>query len=129
MQHNPLRSRPPFIIAPRPNGPTKAEKVAIWNAQNGLCPACGKPVAMEGLGVEYDHHIPRAISGDDSLGNLFALHRACHAEKTNQHDKARIAKTMRQEKMTRPKVEKASGFRKHPTLYRGVDGQLKERRK
>lgn len=127
--HNPLRSRPPVIIAPRPNGPTKAQKVVIWNAQNGICPRCGKPVPLEGLGVEYDHDIPREISNDDSLGNLFALHVACHSEKTNTQDKPRIAKTHRQEKLTRPKVQKASGFRKHPTLYRGVDGQLKERRK
>jgi hypothetical protein len=124
--HNPLMSRERVVVPPRPDLSRK-QKVAVWNAQNGICPRCLKPVPLEGLGVEYDHDVPREISADDSLGNLFAMHTACHSEKTRTADAPAIAKTRRQEGMTRPKVQKPSGFRKGP-FYRGVDGQVRERR-
>lgn len=116
--HNPLRSRPPVVIPPRPDL-TKRQKVAIWNAQKGLCPRCLKPVPLEGLGVQYDHDVPREISADDSLGNLFALHTACHGEKTATEDAPTIAKTHRQEKLTRAKERKPGGFKG----WRGFDGR------
>jgi 5-methylcytosine-specific restriction endonuclease McrA len=99
------------VIVPRRGFLSKAAKVAIWNAQNGICPRCLKPVPQEGLGVQYDHDVPREISADDSLGNLFALHTACHAEKTAKEDAPTIAKTHRQEKLTRPKERNPGGFK------------------
>jgi 5-methylcytosine-specific restriction endonuclease McrA len=109
---NPLRTRDAVEIGDRPK-PTKAQKVTAWNAANGLCWWCGKPVAMDGLDVEWDHKDPRALSGNDTADNLAPLHVRCHDAKTygKTGDIARVAKAKRQEKLTRPKVRKASGFR------------------
>jgi 5-methylcytosine-specific restriction endonuclease McrA len=106
---NPLCTRPRVVIPPR-KAPTKAEKVAAWNAVNGLCELCGKPVALEGLDVEYDHRDMREITGDDTVDNLRPTHVQCHRDKTSEHDAPLIAKVRRQEALTRPKVKKAGGF-------------------
>lgn len=124
--HNPLRSRP-LVIVPDRKAPTKAQKVAAWNRENGLCYLCGKPVALEGAGVEYDHRDGRAVSLDDSTANLYPVHPVCHGPKTAKIDTPRAAKTKRMESLTRAKVQKPGGFRKGP-LYRGLDGQVRERR-
>lgn len=121
MTHNPLRSRPPVIVPPR-GALTKTQKVTIWNREGGICPRCLKPVALEGLGVQYDHDVPRELSADDSLGNLYAMHTECHGEKTTREDRPRIDKAHRQEKLTRPKERKPGGFRQHPTLKRTLSG-------
>lgn len=114
MALNPLRSREPVEISDR-KAPTRAQKVAAYNASNGLCEWCGKPVAPDGPDVQWDHDNPRAISGDDSAGNLRPLHIRCHHEKTfgKDGDIARVAKVKRQAKLTAPKVRKPGGFRGH----------------
>lgn len=122
MTINPLRSRPRVEIPDRPKL-SKREKAAIWNAQNGLCPRCLKPVAFAGLDVQYDHDDPREISGDDSQANLVALHTWCHADKTSSEDRPRITKAHRQEKLTRPKERKRGGFRQ----WRRFDGSIVKR--
>ena len=119
MTHNPLMSRERVIVPPR-KPPTKAAKVAAWNAANGLCALCGKPVALEGLGVEYDHELMRSVSADDSVENLRPTHSRCHAEKTAKHDAPLMAKVRGQEKLTRAKVEKRGGFRS----WRKFDGTI-----
>lgn len=108
MTINPMRSREPVEVPERPR-PTKPQKTAAWNRENGLCRWCGKPVARDGIGVEWDHWIARANSADDSTDNLVPLHPACHAAKTNgpEGDIARAAHAKRQEKLTRPKERKA----------------------
>lgn len=123
MTINPLMTRERVVVPDRP-ALTKAQKVAIWNSQNGLCPRCLKPVPLEGQTVQYDHDVPRELSADDSLGNLFAMHTRCHADKTQTEDRPRITKAHRQEKLTRPKVQKRHGLNKHPTLKRGFDGKV-----
>lgn len=110
MTINPLNTRERVVIPPR-KAPTRKEKIAAWNAANGICHLCGKPVALEGAGIEYDHEEMREIRGDDSIANLRPMHQRCHAEKTAKHDAPLIAKVRRQEAMTRPKVRKAGGFR------------------
>jgi len=125
---NPLCTRERVVIPPRP-APTKTQKARAWTAANGICELCGKPVPPEGPDVEYDHREAREITGDDSDGNLRPTHKACHAQKTAGHDAPLIAKVRRQEKLTKARVKKAGGFRQHPTLYRGLDGQVKERRR
>jgi 5-methylcytosine-specific restriction endonuclease McrA len=120
--HNPLMSRERVVIPDRPQ-PTKRQKVAVWNRENGICYLCGKPVALEGAGVRYDHRDMRSISADDSDANLYATHERCHAVKTETQDAPRHAKTIRQEKLTRPKVRKRSSLT-HPTLKRTMSGQV-----
>jgi 5-methylcytosine-specific restriction protein A len=122
MALNPLMTRDRVMIPARPDL-TKAQKVAIWNAQNGLCPRCGKPVPLEGAGVQYDHDNPREISADDSLGNMAAMHTHCHSEKTRTEDVPRIAKAKRQEKLTRAKVRKPGGI----NAWRKFDGTIVRR--
>lgn len=126
MTLNPLMTRERVTIPDR-KAPTKAEKVAAWSRENGLCVRCGKPVAPLGEGVQYDHLEPREITGRDGADELYPLHTQCHAEKTARIDLPRIAKVRRQEKLTRAKVKKPGGFAKG-RFYRGVDGQVKERR-
>lgn len=123
MAHNPLMSRERVIVPDRPQ-PTKAQKVAAWNRENGICWWCGKPVAQAGANVEYDHRIKRGVSGDDSADNLAPLHVGCHRAKTDGPDAKLQAKVRGQEKMTRAKVYKPSGLRKHPTLKRTLSGQV-----
>ncbi len=121
--HNPLRSKPPVVVSKR-GSLSRADKVRVWNAQNGICPRCLKPVPLEGLGVEYDHDVPRELSNDDSLGNLFAMHTDCHLRKTLDEDRPRIAKARRQEKLTRPREHKPGGFYRHPMLKRTLSGKV-----
>jgi 5-methylcytosine-specific restriction protein A len=124
MTLNPLRSRPAVEIGDRPQ-PTKAQKVAAWNTANGLCWWCGKPVAMGGLDVEWDHELPRGLTGDDSTENLAPLHVKCHEAKTfgKTGDIARVAHAKRQEKLTRPKERKRSGFQ----TWRKFNGDIVRR--
>lgn len=124
MTINPLRSRERVEILDRPK-PTKAQKVAAYNAANGLCWWCGKPVAPDGLDVRWDHDSPRGISGDDSAENLRPLHVKCHDAKTHgpEGDIAAVAHVKRQEKLTAPKVRKRSGFR----AWRRFDGTIVRR--
>lgn len=121
--HNPLMSRPRVIVPDRA-APTKAQKVAAWKRENGLCYLCGKPVALEGSGVEYDHRDGRAVSANDSTANLYPVHPVCHAPKTAKLDIPRAAKTKRQEQLTRAKVRKPGGFRKDPNFKRTISGQV-----
>jgi len=112
---NPLRSRPPVEIGERP-APTKRQKAAAWSRVNGLCWWCGKPVAPDGRDVEWDHELPRGLTGDDSAENLAPLHVRCHAAKTNGKDGdiARVAEAKRQSKLTHPKVKSRNSFRRPP---------------
>lgn len=121
MTINPLRSRPAIEISDR-KAPTKAQKVAAYNAANGLCWWCGKPVAPDGLDVRWDHDSPRGISGDDSAENLRPLHVKCHDAKTYgpEGDIATVAHAKRQEKLTAPKVRKPGGMR----AWRRFDGTI-----
>jgi 5-methylcytosine-specific restriction endonuclease McrA len=112
MTINPLMTRQPVEIADR-STPTKAQKTAAWNRVNGICWWCGKPVAMGGLGVDWDHELPRGLTGDDSADNLAPLHSKCHDAKTfgKTGDIATVAHAKRQNKLTRPKERKAGGFK------------------
>lgn len=115
MTINPLRTREPVEIGERPK-PTKAQKTAAWNRENGLCVLCGKPVPPAGPDVEWDHRIPRALSGDDTTANLFAVHVRCHAKKTGGRagDIAQSAKAKRQSKLGEARVKSSRGFRRPP---------------
>lgn len=124
MTINPLRTRERVVIPDRPQ-PTKAQKTEAWNAVNGICWWCGKPVARDGLDVRWDHTQARGLTGDDSTGNLAPLHVKCHDAKTHgpAGDIATVAHAKRQEKLTEPKVRKQSGFK----AWRKFNGEIVRR--
>ncbi len=115
MTINPLRTRAPVEASERPR-PTKRQKTAAWNAAGGICHWCGKPVAPDGLDVQWDHSLPRYLSADDTADNLAPLHVRCHAQKTSGEDRPRIDKAKRQEKLAAPKVKRRNGFTRPPGL-------------
>lgn len=122
MTLNPLCLRERVVVPDRPK-PTKAQKVAAWNRENGVCWWCGKPVAFDGPTVEYDHKLPRELSADDSADNLYPMHaKSCHERKTRDEDRKRITKAHHQEKLTRPR--KGRSRLSHPTLKRTIDGRV-----
>jgi 5-methylcytosine-specific restriction protein A len=124
MTLNPLMTRERVVIPPR-KAPTKAEKTAAWNAANGLCELCLKPVPPEGPDVEYDHRDMREITGDDSVSNLRPLHKRCHAEKTAKHDAPLMAKVRGQERLTKARKRSSRGFRS----WRKFSGEIVQRGK
>lgn len=70
-------------------GKTKAQ---AFERQQGNCAHCGLKIVG---GAEYDHVIPCALGGDNSLSNCEALCSKCHRIKTTS-DVGRIAKAERQ---------------------------------
>lgn len=122
MTINPLMTRHPVVIPPR-KPPTKAEKTAAWNAANGLCELCLKPVPPEGPDVEYDHRDMREITGDDSVSNLRPLHVRCHGAKTSGHDAPLIAKVRRQSKLTKARQRSPRGIK----AWRKFNGEIVRR--
>lgn len=104
MTHNPIMSRERVVVPDRPT-PTKQQKVACWNRENGICWWCGKPVAAMGPGVEYDHKLPRELSANDDPSNIYPMHaQPCHLRKTREEDRPAITKAHHQGKLTQAKV-------------------------
>jgi len=62
---------------------------------NGRCAHCECKIGAA-TGLEWDHVIPVAMGGDDSLDNLQPLCKTCHRAKTSADVKA-IAKAKRME--------------------------------
>ena len=103
-----------------------ARKLRIHERAGGICWLCGEAVQALGPSVQYDHRNVHWISLDDSDANLFPMHTACHALKTNvgvqgqMSDKARVAKVKRLQKGNDPEREKkpsrlqVRGFQKGP---------------
>lgn len=77
---------------PRPSM-SKARRARIFEARGGVCELCGQKIMDPDYDIE--HRIPWAVSFDDSDGNLYPAHKACHLEKTTGHDAGYIAKTKR----------------------------------
>ncbi|MEM9148595.1 MAG: HNH endonuclease signature motif containing protein [Pseudomonadota bacterium] len=63
---------------------------------NGRCAECGVKLDMKNP-PEWDHIIPLAMGGEDSIENLQPLCWSCHKAKTAT-DKAHIAKAGRMER-------------------------------
>lgn len=59
--------------------------------------------------IFYDHIVPDAMGGDNSLGNCQVLCRACHDNKTRKHDVPDIAKAKR-------RFRNANGIKKPRTI-------------
>lgn len=64
-------------------------------ANGGLC-ECRCGAALQPPKVEYDHRIPCALGGDNSIANCMVLTAACHRTKTANEDVPRIRKADRQ---------------------------------
>ncbi|WP_066923084.1 HNH endonuclease signature motif containing protein [Methylobacterium sp. CCH5-D2] len=79
---------------------TKATQRAAFKRANGQCEGVLHTglrceAVVEPGRVEFDHVIPDALGGDNSLENCAALCRLCHRAKTTK-DQGRIAKADRQ---------------------------------
>ena len=60
-------------------------KAEIIMRQHGICGCgCGQELGAIGRLIEFDHEIPLADGGDDTIANMQALTKACHRAKTNR---------------------------------------------
>ena len=87
-------------VDPTPRKPlTEAQRIEIWNRQNGLCgrAGCGKTIPHKGPGVIDEHLIPLNFGRPDAndLRNRALYCTACAAEKTSEEDLPAIAKVKR----------------------------------
>lgn len=71
---------------------SKKVKLAAFKRVEGRCESCLAPIVN---GAEYDHIVPHAVGGDNSLENVQVLCRPCHADKTRKRDVPQIAKSKR----------------------------------
>lgn len=69
-------------------------KLKAWEKSEGKCEKCGVKLEV-GDAREFDHRIPCALGGDNSLENCVVLCKLCHKEKTSTEDIPRIAKANR----------------------------------
>ena len=65
-----------------------------YDRAKGKCRACG--AALQLGRIQYDHLLPCALGGDNSLANCRVLCTPCHAAKTAKEDVPRIRKADRQ---------------------------------
>ena len=86
---------------------SKSTKREAWARSTGRCEECRLPI----LGIpEYDHKIPCALGGDNSLENCQVLCGKCHRIKTSKNDVPRIAKADRV-RDRRIGIKRGRGFR------------------
>ena len=95
---------------------TKAEAFA---RANGKCEGCGVKI-RPGNGPEYDHRIPDAVGGGNSLSNCVVLCFNCHGAKTQKADVPEIARTKRIRDKHTGALSKRSGFKG----WRKFDGTI-----
>lgn len=94
---------------------SKATKAAAFLRANGRCECgCGTKI-MSGDTVQYDHAVPAALGGDNSLENCRCILAKHHADKT--HGKS-IASNSEIARATRL-AEKRMGLRKTKRGFRG----------
>jgi 5-methylcytosine-specific restriction endonuclease McrA len=87
------RGRNPFDIKPieqRPKLPKRdsrrafayTQKVEIYRRQNGNCAMCGRK--LDFTLADFDHIKPFESGGKTTVANGEALHKECHAKKTQK---------------------------------------------
>lgn len=92
---------------------TTLDKLKVMVSQ-ARCPLCGEKLgALDDL--HYDHALALGIGGPDTVENLQAVHKSCHAVKTN----GRKATTYGSDKHAIAKLDRLTG----------VTGQGKRKRK
>lgn len=104
---------------------TKATKRDAYERSEGCCEGiltsgerCNANLAHKPC--HYDHVIPDAIGGDNSLQNCAVLCLPCHLEKTTKRDIPIIAKSKRI-------ADKHRGIRKRSTFACSRDSKWKKR--
>ena len=70
----------------------KAQKTLILKSQHFKCAKCGCDISK--ITPHYDHRIPLAMGGSDTLTNIQALCGTCHTEKS-KFDKLEISRAKR----------------------------------
>ena len=86
--------------------PAKVKANAALRA-NGYCEECQRKLLTGDY--HYDHEIPDAVGGENTIANCRVLCRSCHANKTTQADIPRIAKAKRNYRKARG-IKKQSRF-------------------
>lgn len=104
-------------------------KAEALDRSGGKCGSCRITLTPK-TGIEYDHRIPDAVGGMNSVANCVPLCRNCHGSKTNT-DVREIARTKRvrdkhtgalKKRQGKPMPgTKASGWKKH------MDGSVSRR--
>lgn len=69
-------------------------RLQAWERSGGKCEECGIKLHV-GDRREYDHRIPCALGGDNTLDNCVVLCGPCHKRKTASDDAPTIAKAKR----------------------------------
>ena len=121
-----VRHKPPEPVDNTPRGTvTPRMKVEVTDRQGGKCYLCDQLLVGR---VEYDHEIPLAQGGADSIDNLRALHPECHADKT-KFDNWATAKAKRQggQKGQYARRKKNGSKLIHPKLKKKVSGEVVKR--
>lgn len=72
---------------------TAKTKLLAFERCGGFCEKCKG--SFNGKKPEYDHILPDALGGDNSLVNCQVLCKVCHTAKTTKQDVPAISKTKR----------------------------------
>jgi 5-methylcytosine-specific restriction endonuclease McrA len=72
-----------FDYGPRDMLECRKHRLALWDAQEGICGLCGKVMDGPGERMSLDHVIPRFDGGMDGLGNYLLCHGECNGQKSN----------------------------------------------
>lgn len=109
---------------------TPARKARIHAMRDGKCWMCGKPVAVSGPDVIYDHKMPLELGGTDDNSNVWPLHRTpCDKLKTAA-DRKRIDKAKRLDrKFSNPLPTGCFPSRPFPKSTRKLEGRGFDKRR
>jgi hypothetical protein len=76
----PTKSKPAKGRKPRRKSLAKAQKTLILKSQNFKCAMCKTDISK--ISPHFDHRIPLAMRGSNTITNIQALCGTCHTEKT-----------------------------------------------
>jgi 5-methylcytosine-specific restriction endonuclease McrA len=103
---------------------SKATKLEAFQRANGFCECgCGQKLMTR---AEYDHIVPAALGGTNSLDNCMVLDRRCHRLKTSKTDVPQIAKSQRIYEKHAGIRKSSRPFPKRPAAYDPWSRSMKE---
>ena len=97
---------------------TRAQRVKIWDAHDGICHICELPIIL-GQPWQADHIIPRGLTGSDELEEYAPAHVDCHQDKTRNDNRT-------VKKATRVRANHL-GIRKPSRMQGSRDSRLKKK--